>query len=90
LPPYYYTQLQQEIFALDSEYGYLAAFMEKPWELFVFKVPRDDFTINKIIVNGFKAWQEVEKIKAAGGNTTNLTSTAVVDPEIAEQFDEHY
>lgn len=61
IPPYYYTQLQQEIFGLNAPYGFLTVLFEKTWELVSFMVYRDDATIQTILTNGYKAWEEILK-----------------------------
>lgn len=60
IPPYYYTQTQQEIMALNAEYGYLAALFDRTWELKVFRIYRDPFVQNALIFEGGTAWQQVE------------------------------
>lgn len=62
IPPYYYTQLQQQIFGLDAEFGYLTVLFDDTWELVSFMVYRDDATINQIITNGYKIWQQICKL----------------------------
>lgn len=48
IPPYYYTQIQQEIAGLDAPYGYLAALFDDSWDFKLYFIKRDDFVINKI------------------------------------------
>lgn len=59
IPPYYYTQVQQQIYGLNSSYGYLAALHDKGWELVVYLVPRDDECITAIKTYGAKVWQQI-------------------------------
>lgn len=58
IPPYYYTQVQQEINGLDAPYGYLAAMFDDSWEFKLFYIPRDTYVIaaieNKCIENIIK------------------------------------
>ena len=42
IPPYYYTQIQQQLIGVQSEHAYLAALDVKEWELRVFKVYQDE------------------------------------------------
>lgn len=55
VPPYYYTQVQQEINGLDAPYGYLAAMFDDSWTFKLFYIPRDTYVIaaieNKCIEN---------------------------------------
>ena len=59
IPPYYYTQLHQQIYGLNAPYGYLTVLFEKTWEICSFLVWRDDAVINQIIVEGWKVWQHI-------------------------------
>ena len=59
IPPYYYTQLQQEIYGLNAPYGLLTVLFDKTWEVVSFYVHRDDNTINSVLINGYKAWQKI-------------------------------
>lgn len=68
IPPYYYTQLMQEMFGLNAEYGYLGVLRDTAWELCVFKIPFDKDTMDRIIIEGMKTWQYIEMAK----NTTEL------------------
>jgi hypothetical protein len=45
IPPYYYTQLQQQIDFLDSDYGYLLALDVNDWTIRLFKIVRDNEVI---------------------------------------------
>lgn len=58
IPPYYYTQVQQEINGLDAPYGYLAAMFDDSWTFKLFYIPRDTYVIaaieNKCIENIIK------------------------------------
>lgn len=62
IPPYYYTQLQQEMMALNSPYGILSVLRDSDWRLFSFYVHQDPYTQSRIISEGYKVWQEVIKL----------------------------
>ena len=49
IPPYYYTQIQQQLLALNAPFGYLAAMFDKGWEFKVFKIFADQPTQNALI-----------------------------------------
>jgi len=49
IPKYYYTQLQQQMLFLDSPHGYLAVLDDINWDLYFFKVPRDQFVIDALV-----------------------------------------
>ena len=63
IPPYYYTQIQQQMLGLDAPYGYLAAMHDKGWELCIYKVPRDEEVIRAIKIEGNKTWSKIERRK---------------------------
>ena len=48
IPPYYYTQVQQEINGLDAPYGYLAAMFDDSWTFKLYYIPRDTYVIAAI------------------------------------------
>ena len=66
IPPYYFTQLQQEMMALDAPFGFIAVLFESDWYVRIFKAWRDPKTQNAIIIQGYKTWQKVEATKQNG------------------------
>ena len=60
VPPYYYTQCQQEIMFADAPYGYIAVLTEKAWRLRIFKIWRDEKCITDIIIQGGLTWEKIE------------------------------
>lgn len=68
IPVYYFTQLQQEIMALDAPFGFLAVLFESDWFVRIYKVYKDPKTQNAIILQGFKTWKKVEEIKEINAN----------------------
>lgn len=73
IPPYYYTQLQQEIFATGAPFGFLATLWEATWKLHVYFVWADPACQNALIVEGFKAWQHVERMRRERGLPMSFT-----------------
>lgn len=63
IPPYYYTQLQDEMMALKAPYGYLAALYEGDWYLRVFCIHLDASTQNRIIIEGAQFWDKRQILK---------------------------
>lgn len=63
MPPYYYTQLQYQIFALDAEFGYIAALFDKTWELNTYFVKRDPTTIVAMMAKYYHFYEEVQREK---------------------------
>lgn len=63
VPPYYYTQLQQQIFGLNAPYGFLTIMFETTWEVLSYFIWRDDRTINQLIIEDTKAWNKIEELR---------------------------
>ena len=59
IPPYYYTQIQQQLLALNAPFGYLAALFDKGWELKVFKIFADVPTEQALVDISQRVWQEI-------------------------------
>lgn len=66
IPPYYYTQLQQQIFGLKAPYGFLTVLFERDWQIHSWFVWRDDKTINTLIIDDTKTWDIIEKQRPKG------------------------
>ena len=52
MPPYYYTQIQTQIFAAGTEVGYLCALRDKDWNVYIWRVYKDPyfaFMLTKLI-----------------------------------------
>lgn len=64
IPPYYYTQLQQQIFGLNAPFGYLSVLRESDWTFISYFVHRDESVITDLIMQGAKVWEAVEAVKA--------------------------
>lgn len=65
IPPYYYTQLQQQIFGLNAPYGYLTVLFETSWEICSFFIWRDQKVINQLIIEDTKTWNIIEQKRPA-------------------------
>lgn len=63
IPPYYYTQLQQQMLGLNAEYGYLSVLFDRDWRMRTFFVWRDDNMLNQLIQESEKAWEQVLALK---------------------------
>lgn len=61
IPPYYYTQVQQQMYGLGSPFGYLVALHDKGWETVVYFIPRDEECIRNIIIAGSKTWMKIDR-----------------------------
>lgn len=60
IPPYYYTQVQQQIYGLGAPFGYLCALHDKGWETVLYFIPRDEDCIRNIIISGTKTWAKIK------------------------------
>lgn len=65
IPPYYFTQIQQQLFALNAPFGYLAALFDKGWELLVYKIFADTPTQMALLETSATAWKVVEEKRAS-------------------------
>ena len=65
IPPYYYTQLQQQIFGLNAPYGFLTVMFEKDWQIHSWFVWRDQKVINQLIMEDTKTWNIIESKRPA-------------------------
>lgn len=66
IPPYYYTQLQQQIFGLNAPYGFLTVLNQRNWEINSWFVWRDQKMINQLIIETSKVWSMIEAKRPAG------------------------
>jgi hypothetical protein len=65
IPPYYYTQLQQQMLGLNAPFGYLTIMTEWDWRVYSFFVWRDDDTLMDLIIQGSKLWNMVQAKRPA-------------------------
>lgn len=72
IPPYYFTQLQQQIYGLKAPFGFLTVLFETTWEVHTFLVWRDEATINSLIIEGAKLWDLLQSSK----NSPKLIDTS--------------
>lgn len=63
IPPYYYTQLNQEMFGLNAPYGYLAVLFETTWELVIYYIYRDDYLLDQLVTVSKYHWDRIEEAK---------------------------
>lgn len=68
IPPYYYTQLQTQIQALNAPFGYLSILIEKEWRFYTFLIWRDQVMFNNLVVEGYKVWQQIQNLIASKNN----------------------
>lgn len=63
IPPYYYTQVQQQMLAANAASTYLAAMFLKDWTLRVYQIYRDQITIDALISRSKTIWDCIEMKK---------------------------
>lgn len=81
IPPYYYTQLQQEMMALNAPFGYLCSLWESTWTIHVFFVHADQAVWNAIKIEGYKAWEQVLKLKERNNGTKRVPPSSTEDQQ---------
>lgn len=69
IPPYYYSQLNQEMAALNAPQGLLAVLDETTWKMAVFRSRFDAEIMADIIKQGARVWSIVEAERAKLGLT---------------------
>ena len=77
IPPYYYTQLQDEMMALNAPYGYLCTLWESSWTVHMYFIWRDPKTQSAIVLNGSKAWDKVLALREQRGLPAQLFNIGV-------------
>lgn len=64
IPPYYYTQVQQQLIGTKADYAYLAALFVKDWTLRVYKIYEDSFVQEAIVAKGAEVAPKCKSIPA--------------------------
>jgi hypothetical protein len=72
IPPYYYTQVQQEMMALNAPFGHLSVLLDRTWMMYTFYIPKDDMVQHAIITEGYKLYNIIQKAKMTGVTTLNI------------------
>ena len=60
VPIYYYTQVQQQLLALDAPFGFLAGLFDKDWKLRVFQIMADPLVQQELLDRAELYWKEVQ------------------------------
>lgn len=84
IPPYYYTQLQQEILACNAPFGYLSVLYETTWTFYTFFIHRDKNVQADIILQGAKVWDRITAIKAGYAVPEIKTRREILHEEYVE------
>lgn len=64
IPPYYYTQVQQQLMGTKANYAYMAVLFVKTWEFKVYKIFEDQFTQEAIVSKAAEAAPKCKSIPA--------------------------
>ena len=60
IPPYYYTQVQQQLLALNAPFGYLTSLWDAGWESNTFLIPRDLITQHALVTRAEHVWKQIK------------------------------
>jgi predicted phage-related endonuclease len=74
IPPYYYTQVQMEMYHLGAPFGYLTVLFEKEWEMCTWFVWQDKHTQNQVVIAAAKAWDKIAPHKPKDALEDNITT----------------
>lgn len=64
VPVYYYTQVQQQLMSMNKEYGYLAVMDDDNWEMYIFKIYKNDDIIDLLKSASLSAWAMVTAMRS--------------------------
>lgn len=81
IPAYYYTQLQDEMMALNAPFGYLCTLWESTWTVRIYFMHKDIDVWNAIKIQGFKAWEMVEQLRAKENKKQILQQSIIMDQD---------
>lgn len=59
IPPYYYTQVQQQMLGLNSPFAYFSVLFEKGWDFGAYKIFQDKFTQDALIKDSAAVWETI-------------------------------
>ena len=63
IPPYYYTQVQQQLMGCDADHAILAALYVKDWNMYYFRIDEDEEVQQAIISKSILAAEQCPHIK---------------------------
>ena len=82
IPVYYYGQVQQEMFGLNANGGFLAALFELDWHVHIFYVQKDPVVWAQIVANGEKAARYVNALRIRRGEAAIIAENPEMDKEL--------
>ncbi len=71
IPVYYLTQLQQQIFSLGNDFGFLTVLDVKTWDIFVFKVYAHEDIIEYLKSSASENWAIIEARRSIQNKNMN-------------------
>lgn len=74
IPPYYYTQLQQEMMALNAPFGYLTVLLDRSWQVATYFVWQDRLVQASLIAESHKVWAAILDRREPGFDETLATN----------------
>jgi putative phage-type endonuclease len=72
IPPYYYTQVQQEMMALNAPFGHLSVLLDRTWVMYTFYIYQDIMVQHALITEGYRLWNIIQKAKAQNITTLDI------------------
>lgn len=60
IPAYYYTQVQQQMMGLDTDYGYLIAMFDDSWTYKVYYIKKDEFVQHAILERANDLYESIQ------------------------------
>lgn len=60
IPPYYFTQIQQQMLGTNAQWGYFAVLFDKGWDFKAFSISRDLLVQDALITESDKVWKRIK------------------------------
>lgn len=60
IPPYYFTQVQQQMLGTNAQWGYFAVLFDKGWDFRAFSVSKDPLVQNALIDKSEEVWKRIK------------------------------
>jgi predicted phage-related endonuclease len=60
IPPYYFTQVQQQMLGTNAQWGYFAVLFDKGWDFRAFSVSKDPLVQSALIEESDKVWRRIK------------------------------
>lgn len=60
IPPYYYTQIQQQMLGTNAQWGYFAVLFDKGWDFRAFSISKDPLVQQMLLVKSEDVWKRIK------------------------------